>query len=187
MRSPSGRMVASPATMACQSLERSGLPPKNASALVRSMPSSPLRSLMPPWVSMMCWITTRRLSSSVVFAVITPSPLKRIAAINLLRSTTSSRLIVVISSGLPSRIRIRRASSASDEPNWPLSSIEASASVSPPCISSSGSRSCSQAQRHAAISSGGRIRPSLSVSIKSSVRGSISMPRVGHASATQSF
>ncbi|MCY1540935.1 hypothetical protein D9M68_766030 [compost metagenome] len=37
------------------------------------------------------------------------------------------------------------------------------------------------------MTSGGRTRPSLSVSMRSSVRASKSMPRVGQASATQSF
>ena len=50
-----------------------------------------------------------------------------------------------------------------------------------------GSRTRATAHWQAAISSGGRMRPSLSSSIRSSVSLSNSMPRVGQARATHSF
>ena len=158
-----------------------------ASARARSMPAVCLwRSGVLPWLRIASAMVARSASSSAVSGVTTPSPLKRIEASHSPRSEMSASVRVLVPS-LPSRSRMRRPSFASSAPGAFAPSRSSSDSVPPPESSTSALRSRSQAHWQAAITSGGRTRPSRSVSIKSNVRGSKSMPRVGQASATQSF
>jgi len=187
VRSPSGSSASSlPSARAYQSRMALASAMK-ASARARSRPGFlSWRSGVLPWVRIASSMVARSASSEAVSGVTTPSPLKRMAASHSLRLEMSAS-VSVFESFLPSRSRMRRPSFARSAPAAPLSSRSSSDRVPPPASNASGLRSRSQAQRQAAMTSGGRTRPSPSVSIRSSVRGSKSMPRVGQASATHSF
>ena len=126
------------------------------------------------------------LSSPAVAGLTMPSPLKRMAAREARRSRTWARLSAA-PPAWPDRASMRSASACSKAPCSLSRSRLDSCSTSPPSASTWGSRTRATAHWQAAISSGGRMRPSLSSSIRSSVSLSNSMPRVGQARATHSF
>ena len=113
-----------------------------------------------------------------------PSPLKFVWAKILTVSEVSTE--IAAASALPRFARTCLAEARSALPSAPASLMFESAS-GPPLAIESPFRSRAAAHAQAAISSGGRMRPSLSVSIRSRVAPSNSIPRVGHASATHSF
>src|SRR5947199_3036777 len=94
---------------------------------------------------------------------------------------------IAAESFLPRLARICLAEERICLPSGLASLIEDSGRDAVPFSKSSGVRRQFTAQRVAARISGGRIRPSLSASIISSVLRSNSTPLVGQAKATQSF
>ena len=123
----------------------------------------------------------RTAASSVASAMIMPSPLNLVSAKICTVSVTSATEIAV-APGFFKLVRMRFAPA-----NALASAISASGTESPPFIRWPTSFSMLVAHCTAAMISGGRMRPSPSVSIKSAVFGSSSVPRVGTASAIHSF
>ncbi len=150
------------------------------------MPGLPERSGTVPIASAISRISARVASSSAAVSVMTPSPLKTVSAKMRAGSPTSSRLIEV-KSALPMSAKMRRADASSVLPSGSASLIAARGRAASPLNRSSGFLRLLQAKVAAAMSSGARTRPSLSVSMSASVRASISRPFVGQARATQSF
>ena len=131
-------------------------------------------------------ITWRTTPSGADSGTTTPSPLKRVCAKTLVRSATSSS-VTSFASGLPAATSTWRAAASSAFPSAVSSRMASSGKVSLPATTSPRSFSRASANFTAAITSGARTRPSLSVSRRASVAGSISSPFVGQARATQSF
>jgi len=115
-----------------------------------------------------------------------PSPLKRVWEKIFAVSAVSSRLMAAVSD-LPRSRRICLAEASSCLPSGVSSLMADKAREEEPRTSSAGLFSMAPAHFTAAIISGTRMRPSLSVSINSSVRLSNSRPRAGQLKATQSF
>ena len=115
-----------------------------------------------------------------------PSPLKRVCAKILAVSVVSSTLMAG-QSCLPRLVRICFAEARSCRPSAVLSLMALNGSAGEDFRRSSGFLSRLVTHFAAAMTSGARRRPSLSVSISASVFVSNWMPVAGQASATQSF
>ena len=98
-----------------------------------------------------------------------------------------SSTVMEVALALPRLKRIWRAEASNCLPSSVVSLIALNGNVCAPRSKSSGLRRQDVAHFAAAIISGARMRPSLSVSINESVLASNSRPCVGQASATQSF
>jgi hypothetical protein len=134
----------------------------------------------------MSLMTAFTASSSAESAGMIPSPLNTVCAKILVVSVVSS-MVMAWASFLLKLARICLAEESNCFPSGVASLMALSGSEGDEASKSSGFFRQLPAQRVAAMMSGARIRPSWSLSIKSSVRVPNSIPRVGHASATHSF
>ena len=158
---------------------------KNASSWAWSTPWAPPRSVAPPSVSTMS--VAKALSSSVssVSAGTTPSPLWA-----LFDSASAALATSATDRALPSRPRSAEICLAVASRLAPSSSFDwmaASLSGWPPFASASSDERRAVHQPAAAITSGARMRPSLSWSSSPSVASSKASPFTGQASAAHSF
>jgi len=136
--------------------------------------------------AMMSSMTARVGASSADSAGMIPSPLNfvwaKMRSVSVVSSTEISLAL-----GLPRFFRICAAEARACAPSGSASLIASSGSAAAPLARSSGFLSILQTQAAAARISGARIRPSLSLSSRSRVFWSNSMPLVGQAMATHSF
>ena len=159
---------------------------KNWSARAWLTPGLPLRSVSAPRQAIMSLMTVFTVSSSAESGGMIPSPLKTVCAKIFVVSVVSS-MVMAGASFLPRLARICLAEESNCFPSGVASLMALNGSDGEDVSRSSRFFRQLPAHRVAAMMSGARIRPSWSVSIKSSVLVPNSIPRVGHASATQSF
>ena len=150
------------------------------------MPGLPLRSVSAPRELMMSVMTALIASSDAASTGMMPSPLKFVCEKIFVVSAVSSTVISV-AFFLPRSERICRADDNNVLPSGVASLIAVKGRAGDDINRSSGFFRQLAAHFAAAMISGARIRPSLSVSTRSSVLVSNSIPRVGQASATHSF
>ena len=158
---------------------------KNASTRAWSMPGAALRSATAPLVAMMSAMSCVIVASGADEAVMMPSPLNLVPAKIFAVSDASARAIM--SPVLPRFFRICFAEAMTALPSGVASLNAVSAIESVSFRSSPVSFRWSDAHLMAARSSGTRMRPSPSVSMRASVFSSSSRPFTGQLSATQSF
>jgi len=180
--SPSGRILESPSAFFHHSAYAAASA-KNWSTLAWETPSLPQVPFSPPRQSIMSLMTALVASSLAESAGTIPSPLNGWSA-KVWAAPIASSIVISAVSVLP---KTCRAKAAICLPSGAASLIAASRKVGEPLIRSSGFLSRPPAHLTAAISSGARTRPSLSVSIKARVAWSNSSPVVGQARATHNF
>ena len=161
---------------------------KNKSTFAWLTPGLPLRSVSAPRQAMMLAMTALVASSPAASAGTMPSPLP-VAAVwaKIWVGSAKSSIAMAVAFFLPRLASTCLAAARSCWPSGVASLMELSASDGEDLSRSSAFFNRRPVHWVAAISSGARMRPSLSVSMRSSDFGSNSMPRVGQARATQSF
>ena len=179
-------MVAASVSAFFHQSENAAASAKNWSTLPCEMPGLPLRSASLPRHAMMSVMTAFVASSGADSAGTMPSPLNCVWAKIFAVSPASSNEIAV-ASFLPRFVRICLADARSCLPSGVESLMELSSIELALRSRSSGFFTIAQAHLTAAMISGARMRPSLSVSIRSSVFVSNSTPRVGQLNAAHSF
>ena len=159
---------------------------KNWSARAWLTPGLPLRSASAPRQAMMSLITALVDSSRAESAGTIPSPLNWVC-VNIFAVSAVSSIVMTVASLFPRVDRMWRADASNCWPSGEVSLMAPSGNAGEDLSRSSGFFSKPQTHLAAAMSSRGRMRPSLSESMSASVRESNSSPVVGQASATQSF
>jgi hypothetical protein len=184
---PSGQIAVAFASASAYQASCSAAAVKNAVTCSSPMPGLPERSGTEPTQAITSSMSWRVGSSWAAEAtVITPSPLKAVLAKSAAVSARSST-VMVGSLGRPRLASTCRAAECKVAPSLSRVSMASSDSAPASARRASADLRLRPTKASAASTSGTRMRPSLSVSMRAAVRASNSSPAVGQARATHSF